>query len=257
MNKIAVLVVDESDQQKSEQLAEKFQVPLINSVTKEDGYLLLYSEGALKIMRTDEKIKSAFSIDFFSTKAKHHKLNQGRGKLPIIKACGIKHNQRPSIIDATAGLGQDSFLLASFGSMVTCIEQQPIIAELLMDALSRAKRGSDKLGSESIIEIANRMNVICDYAETYLKRHQADVVYLDPMYPIQENPKQAKVKKQMQLLRDLDGTESNEQALFASAIKACKKRLVVKRPNWASHLAGKEPTHHIPGKTHRYDVYLH
>jgi len=226
-------------------------LPLIEALTNAEQFLLFYADGALKIMGADEKITSAYAIDFCSKKSKHHKTNQGKGKLPIIKACGIKQNQRPSIIDATAGFGQDSFLLASFGCDVICIEQQPIIAELLFDAVHRAK-----LAFKPIADIAKRINVHCNQAETFLKQHHGDVVYLDPMYPTHENSKQAKVKKQMQLLRDLDGTESVETALFQAGFKAATQRLVVKRPNWASHLSGEQPTHQIPGKTHRYDVYL-
>ena len=43
-------------------------------------------------------------------------------------------------IDATAGLGQDSFLLAAAGFTVHMYEQDPIIAALLEDALDRAKQ---------------------------------------------------------------------------------------------------------------------
>lgn len=94
---------------KSEQLARRLDLPIINKAIESIEYYLFYSEGALKIKRYDEKAKAAFFIDFCSTKSKHHKLNQGKGKLPIAKACGIKQNQRPQIIDATAGFGQDSF----------------------------------------------------------------------------------------------------------------------------------------------------
>jgi hypothetical protein len=44
----------------------------------------------------------------------------------------------PHIIDATAGLGRDAFLLASLGATVTMIERSADMHALLLDGMARA-----------------------------------------------------------------------------------------------------------------------
>ena len=46
--------------------------------------------------------------------------------------------EHPRAVDATAGLGEDSLLLAAAGFEVTLCEADPVIAVLLEDALTRA-----------------------------------------------------------------------------------------------------------------------
>ncbi|BBI63969.1 hypothetical protein HSBAA_52750 [Vreelandella sulfidaeris] len=57
----------------------------------------------------------------------------------------------PSIVDATAGLGRDAFVLASLGAQVLLIERVAAIAALLEDGLKRASRDS------GTVDIAARM----------------------------------------------------------------------------------------------------
>ena len=45
-----------------------------------------------------------------------------RAKDLIAKAVGVKGAYRPTVIDATAGLGQDAFVLASYGCEVVMLE---------------------------------------------------------------------------------------------------------------------------------------
>ena len=47
----------------------------------------------------------------------------------------------PIAVDATAGLGEDSFILAAAGFHVIMCEYNPVIAALLADALERAQDG--------------------------------------------------------------------------------------------------------------------
>ncbi len=222
------------------------------------GFELYYEDDSLKLRQHEsknhesrnQKSVGAVWVDFCSGKSMYRQKHQTKGKLPILKACGIKNNHRPMIIDATAGLGQDSYLLASSGCEVLCIEQHPVIAALLADGMARALKGQDWIKDN-----ISRMTLKQQKAELALQQSSAEVIYLDPMYPIEENRKQAKVKKSMQLLRALDGTESDELALFESCFKAATERLVIKRPNWAAPMAGNEPSFKVPGKTHRYDIY--
>ncbi|TMP13498.1 class I SAM-dependent methyltransferase, partial [Pseudoalteromonas ruthenica] len=44
----------------------------------------------------------------------------------------------PVVLDATAGLGRDGFVLASLGCKVILHERHPVVAALLYDGLKRA-----------------------------------------------------------------------------------------------------------------------
>ena len=64
----------------------------------------------------------------------------------LVRAAKIKRNPEPekgagdkalTAVDATAGFGEDSLLLAAAGFSVTLFELNPVIAALLQDALRR------------------------------------------------------------------------------------------------------------------------
>jgi 16S rRNA (guanine1516-N2)-methyltransferase len=182
-------------------------------------------------------------IDFLSGKM-GYRSKQLRNEL-IAKAVGVKGDFRPHIIDATAGLGGDTFLLASLGCRVIALEKNPMIASLLSDGLRRA--------AES--EVVKNITLIESDALSYLEKltEAPDVIYLDPMFPSRK--KSAKVKKEMQILEALLGQEDATD-LFEMALKKAKKRVVVKRPKDAPSLANKKPDIIYQGKTIRFDVYL-
>ncbi len=56
----------------------------------------------------------------------------------MVRAARAKGIERPWAIDATAGFGEDSLLLAAVGFTVDLYEQDCVIAALLKDALDRA-----------------------------------------------------------------------------------------------------------------------
>ena len=70
----------------------------------------------------------------------------------------------PIAIDATAGLGQDSFLLAAAGFSVYMFEQDPIIAALLEDALNRAQ------SDPALANIVERMHLFTEDSISALQR---------------------------------------------------------------------------------------
>ncbi|GHM54843.1 hypothetical protein ECZU51_35130 [Escherichia coli] len=51
----------------------------------------------------------------------------------MAKAVGIKGDYLPDVVDATAGLGRDAFVLASVGCRVRMLERNPVVAALLDD----------------------------------------------------------------------------------------------------------------------------
>ena len=67
------------------------------------------------------------------------RLKQGRLQQELlVKAARAKGIESPWAIDATAGFGEDSLLLAAAGFTVDLYEQDCVIAALLKDALDRA-----------------------------------------------------------------------------------------------------------------------
>lgn len=177
----------------------------------------------------------------------------------------------PIAIDATAGLGQDSFLLAAAGFSVYMFEQDPIIAALLEDALDRAK--SDPI----LANIVERMHLFAEDSISALQRLgtslsrdeqmpqtsdsqpyltvKPDVIYLDPMFP--ERTKSAAVKKKFQLLHHLEHPCENEEELLSAAMNIQPRKIVVKRMAKGPFLAGKKPSYSIKGKSIRYDCYVY
>lgn len=95
----------------------------------------------------------------------------------LVRAVG-KQSDNGLLIDATAGLGRDSALLAQAGWQVSMLERQPVLQALLADGLARAP------------ELASHLSLIRADSTEWLQQHPrcAEVVYLDPMFPERENP---------------------------------------------------------------------
>ena len=247
---------DQQFNQRAKFLAEQLSLPILvrnkidsNEINKYQ-FNLFFEKGALKLIDNNDQGAGPIWVDFTKGKAAYRHKHQGKGKLPISKACGIRHGNRPSIIDATAGLGQDAFILAGLGCDVICIEQNPVVAALLEDGIARARDFA-----QWTQDIVNRMTLLIGRAEELLVTNTAEVIYLDPMFPHQQNKKHAKVKKGMHLFRTFPGTSSDELSLLTVALQCATDRVVVKRPDWSSPLASQQATYQIVSKNHRYDVY--
>jgi 16S rRNA (guanine1516-N2)-methyltransferase len=160
------------------------------------------------------------------------------------------------VLDATAGLGVDSFVLADMGCQVLLCERSPLIAALLRSGM-RAAAGADDPWLQSVLP---RMRLHEGDVRQLGQAEFApvDVIYLDPMFP--ERRKSAAVKKEMALLQDLLEQAVDPQdadALLVWAQQQDVARVVVKRPAKAPVLAAMRPSHVIQGKSIRYDVYVH
>ena len=165
----------------------------------------------------------------------------------IARAIGIKKIKSPVIVDATAGLGRDSFMLAAMGCQVHMIERSEIIAALLTDGITR---GSN---DQEIAHIIARMHLHIGDAIKLLKRFSPDVVYLDPMFSGKTNS--ALVKKEMRIFREIVGDDEDAAELLQVALQSAKYRVVVKRPRKSSAFAGINPTYKLEGNACRFDVY--
>lgn len=172
------------------------------------------------------------------------------GRELLVKAVRVRGVEEIRVFDATAGLGEDSMLLAAAGFSVTMCEGDPVIAALLADGLRRA---ADDLELSGIV---GRMSLVeGDSIEILPSLTEApDVVYLDPMFPART--KSAAVKKKFQLLHRLESPCADEASLMDAALAAHPRKIVVKRPIKAPVLAGVRPSHSISGKAVRYDVIV-
>lgn len=172
------------------------------------------------------------------------------GRELLVKAVRVRGVEEIRVFDATAGLGEDSLLLAAAGFSVTMCEGDPVIAALLADGLRRAVDDPELSG------IVGRMSLVeGDSIEILPSLTEApDVVYLDPMFPART--KSAAVKKKFQLLHRLESPCADEASLMDAALVARPRKIVVKRPIKAPVLAGVRSSHSISGKAVRYDVIV-
>ena len=180
-----------------------------------------------------------------------HRLKYGKGRgQNLAKAVGFKFNKNRTIIDATAGLGYDAFILASLGANVTLIERSEKIYDLLKAAISEAK-----LYGGEISKIVNRMNLLFGDSKDILPNIAPEVILIDTMY--KDRKKSALVKNDMRLVREVVGSDSDHVELINVALNNASKRVVIKQPRYAEPLKDiKACSHQILGKTIRYDVYI-
>lgn len=208
-------------------------------------FILQLTPTGLELNQVSGKTKPL--IVGFDSKSLRQRIRQS-AREDIVRAVGVKGAYRPSVIDATAGTGQDAFVLASAGCHVIMLERSPVIAVMLEDALQRAQATTPN-------ETIQRLSLMPgDAIEILQKLAPSDVVYLDPMYP--ESGKQAAKRKTMQFFRTLVGDDSDASALLGIALKIARRRVVVKRPLKAEPLTGLKPTAQLKGRTTRFDVYM-
>ncbi|MBE6038435.1 MAG: SAM-dependent methyltransferase [Anaerofustis stercorihominis] len=169
----------------------------------------------------------------------------------LVRAAKIKNHNGPlTAIDATAGMGDDSFLLAAAGFNVKMYERNPVIYELLYDSLLRAREIPGLRETVLRMEVHNEDSIS---AMRNINEH-IDVVLLDPMFP--ERQKSSLVKKKLQLIQSLENPCDDENELFLAAVGVKPKKLVIKRPPKGGYLAGIKPDHSLSGKAVRYDCFV-
>jgi 16S rRNA (guanine1516-N2)-methyltransferase len=246
--KLAVLYDGQGDIQPYQLLAERLQVPLYQSLNDDtlEDFFLSWRDGCLSLI--DKKsLKSGLTVEI------EHRQGEQRS-WPIAKTGALAQalgRKTKTVVDATAGWGQDSLAMFRMGYDVLSIERSPIMAELLADGFSRLSKldwmqqlnlSPPKLIQGNAIDILNNLP------------DQPDCIYLDPMFP-PKRKKSALAKKAIVVLRDLVGDDMDKEQLFATAFKTAGKRVVVKSPDYAEPLGGK-PSESFHGKLLRYDVYL-
>lgn len=222
-------------------------------------FALVLTEQRLELRKLDEPKLGAIYVDLVGGAVGHRrKFGGGKGQA-IAKAAGLNKGVTPSVLDATAGLGRDAFVLASLGCRVQMVERNPVVAALLDDGLARAQQDAEIGGW-----ISERLSLLHASSHDALQTLaddgsfiRPDVVYLDPMYPHPESKKKsALVKKEMRVFQSLVGADQDADALLAPALALATKRVVVKRPDYADWLAGQKPSMAIETKKNRFDVYV-
>ena len=186
----------------------------------------------LELRKRDEPKLGGIFVDFVGGAMAHRrKFGGGRGEA-VAKAVGIKGDYLPDVVDATAGLGRDAFVLASVGCRVRMLERNPVVAAL-----------QERL---QLIH-ASSLTALTDITP------RPQVVYLDPMFPHKQ--KSALVKKEMRVFQSLVGPDLDADGLLAPARQLATKRVVVKRPDYAPPLADVATPNAVVTKGHRFDIY--
>jgi len=214
-------------------------------------FKLQFDEHGLQLFKSDEPKLGAIRVDFVTGASAHRrKFGGGKGQA-IAKAVGLNKGAIPHVLDATAGLGRDAFVLAALGCKVTMHERHPVVAALLYDGLQRAYQDPE-IGEWMKAQVGMTFGSSHDLLNS--TEVEPDVVYLDPMFPHRE--KSALVKKEMRVFQSLVGDDHDADDLLPFAMKLASKRVAVKRPDYAPFLDEQKPSMQITTKKNRFDVYV-
>ena len=229
---------------------------------------------SLPILLLDDKnalswLSNGLSVAPEWDKLQRRVVSAGRKSELLLQATKVTAESR--IIDATAGFGHDSLILASTGAQTVMLEQQPLMALLL---LAEQQRMSAQPNWQKLMA---RLQIINTDATSYFESisndslidsdKAVDVIYLDPMFPEDsyqdsKTGKGAKVGKHMQALHQLahPPTLDEERQLLHSALTVVSQngvgRVIVKRPQFAPLLANQPANESWHNEAVRFDGYF-
>lgn len=252
---IAVACGPLGDARAAQSLSQQLDLPFLGKVEPRHvssyALLLFFDDLGLGLQMTGKKAPGPVRAEFVRGKAGYRREHGGGTGQLVARAVGLQKTRHSlHVLDATAGLGQDAFVLAGLGCEMTLFERSPVIHALLADGLQRG------LLNEQAAPVLSRMTLQAGSSIDWLGQADApvaDVVYLDPMFPHRD--KAAQVKKEMQLFRPVVGDDDDAPALLTAALAAARYRVVVKRPRKAPAIEGPEPATRLEGKSSRYDIY--
>ena len=253
MNTLSICIVCTNPERKNQAqtLAHQTGLPLIEQKSTDCDLQLCFDKDYVELF--DSRLGTGIHVDFVEGALAHRqRFGGGRGQT-IARAIGLKQGNTPSVLDITAGLARDAYILASLGCSITLVEQSPVLYTLIEDGI---RRGLSNTASAEVLK--NFMNLVhadaIEYMQHMNKETGPDVIYMDPMYP--ERKKSALVKKEMQILQHLLGKDDNAESLLKTALECAGKRVVVKRPVHAPAVGNIKPSTSVSSKKTRYDVYL-
>ena len=231
--------------------SEQQQLPLFEVKDNNYDLQLIFAEEHIELY--DSQLNTSIYVDFVHGALAHRQqFGGGRGQA-IAKAIGLKQGNKPTVLDATAGLARDAYILATLGCHITLVEQSPILSALIEDGI---KRGLENEQSAQVLSVhfdLHNQNAI-EFMNELSDEQRPDVIYIDPMYP--ERKKSALVKKDMQILQRLLGKTDNNAELLKTALGCARKRVVVKRPAQAEPIGEITPSSSVSSKKTRYDLYI-
>jgi 16S rRNA (guanine1516-N2)-methyltransferase len=247
---IAVIASEPAHLGAARRLAAELGLPLADAGDDLALVLRCADNGLELVLREENGRQSIIRVDFTDPRSTYRH-GQPRKEL-LVRAMGSRKGRDLEVIDATGGLGRDSFLLASAGCRVRVYERQPIAARLLRDGLERAREHPATARAAQRIELVEGDAV---QALEEMRQHDRRVaaVYLAPMFP--QRRKSARVKKESRALQLLAGP-ADDPARLLDAARHVGSRVVVKRPRTAPPLADRKPDYSLDGKSVRFDVYL-
>jgi 16S rRNA (guanine1516-N2)-methyltransferase len=230
----------------------------VECVLTPDGLVLERRNNRLCLSSRIEPAAGSICVEFTSASLGWRR-RQALGAESVVRAVGGCRAPAPrslhnTLIDATAGLGLDAFILACAGWYVILCEQSPVVHALLQDGLEHAIRESANTADKQLAEALGRMTLlpVTDSAEYLQTCGSVTAVYLDPMFP--EREKSARVKKNRFLLQRLHACGAQGNGLLPAALAVAAK-VVVKRPRTAPFLDDIKPAGSVTGKTSRFDIY--
>lgn len=252
---LAVYAVSDAQLNFAKTIAQRLNLPVLDSSNSDDELqyplLIWVDDAGVGLKQSGRKAPNPVIIDFVGGVLGFRGKRSSHTKELVANAVGVKGDKTPTVLDATAGLGRDSFVLASRGCSVTMLERSPVVALMLEDALCRAASDFE------VRNITSRMNLQHTDASEFMRslcpQDYPEVVYLDPMFP--ERSKSASVKKEMRLLQQLLGADMDTKELFDAALQVATRRVVVKRPKMAPCISELKPHHVVEGKSGRFDIY--
>ncbi len=255
-NKIALVALDDCGLERAQYLARESNLPLVSLECALENFQFI-----LAVMKTHVELRElgvsrsrAICVDFLSRELLHRVKHSSKRRELIARAIGLARGVKNlKVLDATAGFGTDSYMLAFLGCEVTMVERSPAVSILLADGWRRLKQAASA--------VAARMTIVQEDALIYLQRilergvTQFDVVYLDPIYPREDGS--ALNKRKMRVLRNIVGDDFDASALLTKALKVAR-RVVVKRSRHADFMGNVPPSLQFlaRGGSTRYDVYF-
>lgn len=237
--------------------AETLKLDLVRegTLSPEDDvtHVLFFDGDRLSLRRNIALPPSPTCVDFTDAALQYRRRTLTRNQ-GIASAVGLKIMPRPLVVDATAGLGRDAFILASLGCRVLMFERSPIIHALLADGLRRAGECSELDSVVARLSLRKMDAVQWCRQPADVREPTPDVLYLDPMFP--SRGKTARVKKDIELMQTLLGPDEDIAMLMELARQTATRRVVVKQPGKRTRNAEPAPDFQVPGNACHFDVYL-
>jgi len=231
-----IKVVNLSYMKRARELSKKYNISLLDSKSAET-YLSLDDQSILH--SGSNKLENSFTSGKFSTR-----ISQYQGENLLKKAIGWQSKTQKHILDATGGLGHDSFIFALLGQKITLLEKNIGLCILIEEALHNLPNLPYFKNAKNNISIINSdSRAFLSSAENF------DVIYIDPMF---NSKKKLKRTKQMEFLDNYLNEYDDPSAEF---YESNFKRLVIKKELRATSSIKDCSALSFRGSSVRYDIY--